>query len=57
MELKLNTIQLNYLKYLKVIRNTPGKYAVIGLPSFIMELRLLCEADPIMEDRIKYMVG
>ncbi len=42
---------------LKVIRNTPGKYAVIGLPSFIMELRLLCEADPIMEDRIKYMVG
>ncbi|MDT2757491.1 Coenzyme F420 hydrogenase/dehydrogenase, beta subunit C-terminal domain [Enterococcus asini] len=42
---------------LKTIRDTPGKYAVIGLPSFIMELRLLCEVDPTINERIKYMVG
>lgn len=42
---------------LKTIRNVSGKYAVIGLPSFIMELRLLCEVDPIIDERIKYMVG
>ncbi|MEQ7216576.1 Coenzyme F420 hydrogenase/dehydrogenase, beta subunit C-terminal domain [Enterococcus asini] len=42
---------------LKTIRDTPGKYAVIGLPSFIMELRLLCEIDPTINERIKYMVG
>lgn len=42
---------------LRTIKETPGKYAVIGLPSFVMELRLLCEVDPIINDRIKYMVG
>lgn len=42
---------------LKAIKETPGKYAVIGLPSFIMELRLLCEVDQVMQERIKYMVG
>lgn len=42
---------------LKAIKEIPGKYAIIGLPSFIMELRLLCEIDSIMNERIKYMIG
>lgn len=42
---------------LKTIRDTPGKYAVIGLPSFIMELRLLCEVDSTINERVKYMIG
>lgn len=42
---------------LEIVKKTPGKYAIVGLPSFITELRLLGEIDPIINERIKYMVG
>lgn len=42
---------------LKHIRETPGKYAVIGIPSIIMELRLLTIYDPIIKERIIYTIG
>ncbi len=42
---------------LKKVRNTAGRYAVIGLPCFIKSIRLLQKQDPILEERIKFCVG
>lgn len=42
---------------LKIVKDTPGKYAVIGIPSFIYGLRLLAKKDSIIGERIRYMVG
>lgn len=42
---------------LREVKNTPGKYAVVGIPEIIMELRLLAESDKIIGDRIKYFFG
>lgn len=42
---------------LKKVKETPGRYAIVGIPSFIMAIRLLAEKDEIIEDRIKYTVG
>jgi len=42
---------------LKIVKQKPGKYAVIGSPSFIMSLRLLCEHEPMYKQSIKYMIG
>lgn len=42
---------------LNIVKNTPGKYAVIGIPSFIYGLRLLAKKDKIIGERIKYMIG
>ncbi|MGO2083599.1 Coenzyme F420 hydrogenase/dehydrogenase, beta subunit C-terminal domain [Vagococcus sp.] len=42
---------------LKLVKEVPGKYAVIGVPSFIMELRLLSKVDVVINERIKYMIG
>jgi coenzyme F420 hydrogenase subunit beta len=42
---------------LKVIKNNYGKYAVIGVPSFIMELRLLSKHDSDIRNRIKFYIG
>ncbi|UJF15255.1 Coenzyme F420 hydrogenase/dehydrogenase, beta subunit C-terminal domain [Jeotgalibaca sp. MA1X17-3] len=44
-------------KVLKIVKDTPGKYAVIGIPSFIMALRLLAEQDKVIKERIKFTVG
>lgn len=40
-----------------IVKNKPGRYAVIGIPSFIYSIRLLAEADEIINERIKYTVG
>ena len=40
----------------QVIDN-PGKYAVVGLPSYLMELRLLAKSNNIVKDRIRFMIG
>ena len=40
-----------------IIRNRPGKYAVVGIPCFIKAVRLLNKEDKILNDRIKYCVG
>ncbi len=42
---------------LKIVKEVPGKYAIIGLPSFIMELRLLSEIDETIKERITFMIG
>ena len=42
---------------LKIVKTTPGRYAVIGIPSFIMSIRLLSEKDDVFRERIKYTVG
>lgn len=42
---------------LHIIKSTPGKYAVVALPSFAMELRLLAKKDKIIKDRVKFIVG
>lgn len=42
---------------LSIVRQVPGRYAVIGIPSFIMELRLLAKYDPLINERIAYTIG
>lgn len=42
---------------LSIVKATPGKYAIIGIPSFIMAIRLLAEKDEVIRERIKYTVG
>lgn len=42
---------------LREIRNVPGRYAVVGIPSFIYELRLLQRIEPVFRERIVYTIG
>ncbi len=42
---------------LKKIKNTPGNYAIVGIPSFIMAIRLLSKYDEVIKDRIKFTIG
>lgn len=42
---------------LQEVRNEEGSFAVVGIPSFITELRLLTREDPNFAKRIKYTVG
>lgn len=42
---------------LNYVKNNDGKYAIIGIPSFIYALRLLSQKDEIIESRIKYFIG
>lgn len=42
---------------LKLVKEKPGSYAIIGLPSFISSVRLLSEVDPVINDRIKFTIG
>lgn len=44
-------------KVLKEVKEKPGKYAVVGIPEIITELRLLAENDEIINERIKYYFG
>lgn len=40
-----------------IVKKTPGRYAVIGIPSFIYSIRLLAKQDKIINERIKFTVG
>lgn len=42
---------------LQIVKETPGRYAVIGLPSYVMDIRLLSEVDSIFKERIKFVIG
>ena len=42
---------------LREILTVPGRYAVVGIPSFIYEVRLLQNLDPMFRDRIQYTLG
>ena len=39
------------------IKENPGRYAVTALPCFAKALRLLCASDPVLNERIRYVVG
>ena len=42
---------------LKYVKEHDGKYAIVGIPSFIYELRLLQDVDQVFRRRIKYTIG
>lgn len=42
---------------LRVIRSSPGRYAITGVPCFIKALRLLAENDPEISERIAVTIG
>jgi coenzyme F420-reducing hydrogenase beta subunit len=42
---------------LDLIRNTPGRYAVVGIPCFIKAIHLLRKEDPLFRERIRYTLG
>ncbi|NML12853.1 coenzyme F420 hydrogenase [Sphingobium sp. AR-3-1] len=42
---------------LQTIRNTPGRYAITAVPCFSKALRLLMQQDPVLNDRIVFVVG
>ncbi|MGH9879605.1 MAG: Coenzyme F420 hydrogenase/dehydrogenase, beta subunit C-terminal domain, partial [Nitrososphaerales archaeon] len=42
---------------LKYVRETPGAYALVGIPCFLKAVRLLMLQDPIIGQRIKYCIG
>lgn len=42
---------------LDLVRNNKGKYAIVGIPSFIESVRLLALNDAIIEERIIFTVG
>lgn len=48
---------VEFSRVLKIVKEVPGRYAIVGIPSFIMAIRLLAEKDDIINDRIKYTVG
>lgn len=42
---------------LETVKSKPGRYVIVGIPSLLMEVRLLAEADPTFRERIHYTVG
>lgn len=48
---------VEFSKVIKKVKEIPGRYAIVGIPSFIMAIRLLAEKDKIVDDRIRYTIG
>lgn len=44
-------------KVVRHIRNTPGRYAVVGLPCFVKALRLACRQSKDLNERVAFCVG
>lgn len=42
---------------LNTVKKNPGRYVVVGIPSFIYAIRLLSKQDPVINERIKFTVG
>lgn len=42
---------------LKTIHETPGRYAIVGVPCFIKAIQLLRREDPILRERIVFTLG
>jgi coenzyme F420-reducing hydrogenase beta subunit len=42
---------------LKMIREVPGRYAIVGIPCFIKAIHLLRTQDAVLRDRIRYTLG
>jgi len=39
------------------MRETPGRYAVIGVPCFVKAVRLAALADPVLETRVRFVIA
>ncbi|OJV98272.1 MAG: hypothetical protein BGO47_07740 [Microbacterium sp. 67-17] len=37
--------------------NLPGRYAVVGIPSIVYEIRLACRELPLLKERLPYVLG
>lgn len=48
---------VEFSEVLKLVKEVPGRYAIIGIPSFIMAIRLLAEKDDLIKERIKFTIG
>lgn len=48
---------VEYSEVLNYVKCHPGKYVLVGLPSYIMEVRLLSMLDSTINERIKYTIG
>jgi coenzyme F420-reducing hydrogenase beta subunit len=48
---------VEFSKVMKTVKEVPGRYAIVGIPSFVMAVRLLAEKDDTIKHRIKYTVG
>jgi coenzyme F420-reducing hydrogenase beta subunit len=44
-------------KILKLIRDVPGRYAVIGIPCFIKAIHLIRNEEPIFRERVRFTLG
>jgi coenzyme F420-reducing hydrogenase beta subunit len=44
-------------KMMQIIRERPGRYAIVGIPCFIKAVRLLIKQDQLLAERIKFCVG
>ena len=42
---------------INIVRQQPGKYAIVGVPCFIKSIRLLAKQDAIVRDRIRFCLG
>lgn len=42
---------------LEIIKENKGRYAIVGIPSFIKAIRLVCLYDPVINERIAFTVG
>ena len=42
---------------LRVVRDRPGRYAIVGIPCFIKAVRLLTRQDALLKERIAFCVG
>ena len=42
---------------LALVRQTPGRYAIVGMPCFVKASNLLRRSDPVLRDRIVLTVG
>jgi coenzyme F420-reducing hydrogenase beta subunit len=48
---------VEFSEALKYVKANPGRYAFIGVPSFVMSLRLLQELEPVLRERVIFTVG
>lgn len=48
---------VEFSQVINKIKEVPGRYAIIGVPSFIMAIRLLSQQDPIIKERIRFTIG
>lgn len=39
------------------VKNTPGRYAIVGVPCFTKAIRMLQKADPVLKERIRFCIG